>query len=89
MDSNFNIPLLKKVSNLFTMKTALSRNKITSDFSNNTCNIATNANLMFNGKMIDMFGGTSSAETKETIRKSLNKSRDLYLLPSLDQLCYR
>ena len=48
-----------------------------SDTPNTTGDISMNADIMFNGKILEMFRPTSEVEDKEIIIKSPNKSCDL------------
>ena len=50
-----NTLLADKLSNLFTMKTTIIRKEMISDFPNNSFNIVMGADIMFNGKMLEMF----------------------------------
>ena len=64
-------------------KTTIIRNKIISDIPNTTGDISMDANIMFNGNMLEMFRSTSKVEVKEIIIKSPNKSCDLDPLSTL------
>jgi len=83
-NSDVNLPhftsaelLADKFSNYFMRTATIIRNKIISDTSNTTCDISIDADIMFNGNMLEMFRPTSEVDVKEIIIKSLNKSRDL------------
>jgi len=55
-------------------QTKITRNKVASDSSNNTFIISTDADIMCNGNMLEMFGAASEVEVKEIINKYSNKS---------------
>ena len=74
--------LADKFSNIFMRKTIIIRNKIISDSPNNTCNISMDADIIFNGNMLEMFRPVSEVEVKEIIIKAPNKSCDLDPLPT-------
>jgi len=63
-------------------KTTVIRNNIISDTPNNSCTISIDADIMFNGDILEKFRPTSEAKAKEIIIKSPNKSRDLDPLPT-------
>jgi len=88
-NSNVNLPHLTsaellgdKFSSYFMRETTMIMNKIISDTPNTTRNISMDANIMFNGNMLEIFRPTSEVEVKEIIVKSPNKSCDLDPLPS-------
>ena len=88
-NSNVNLPhftsaelLADKFSNYFMRKATIIRNKIISDTPNSTGDIYMDADIMFNGNMLEMFRPTSEVEVKEIIIKSPNKSCDLDPLPT-------
>jgi len=62
----------------------MTRNKIISDTPNTTCNMSIDADITFNGNMLNMFQLTSEVEVKEIIIKSPNKSHD-YL--AFEEMC--
>jgi len=87
--SNVNLPhftsaelLADKFNNYFRRKTTIIRNKIVSDTSNTTSNISMDADIMFNGNILEMFRPTSEVEVKEVIIKFPKKSYDLDPLPT-------
>jgi len=63
-------------------KATFIRNKIISDTPNTTGDISMDANIMFNGNMLEMFRSTSKVEVKEIIIKSPNKSCDWDPMPN-------
>jgi len=63
---------MDKFSNYFMRKITIIRNKIISDCPNNTCNIVIDADIMFNGKMLEIFPSASEVDVKEIITKSCN-----------------
>ena len=69
--------LADKVGNCFMKKTTIIRNKTISHALNNPFNISMDPDIMFNGKMPELFRSASEVEIKEIITKSLNKSCDL------------
>ena len=64
--------LVDKFSNYFMRKTTIIRNKIISDTPNTSCTISINADIMFNGDILEMFRPTSEVEVKEITIKSPN-----------------
>ena len=72
-NSNVNLPhfasaelLADKFSNYFTRKTTIIRDKINSDTPNTTCNISMDADIMFNGNMLELFRPTSEVSSLRT-----------------------
>jgi len=95
-NSNVNLPhftfaelLADKFSNYFTSKATLTRNKIILDNPNTTSDISMDADIMFNGNMLELFRPISVFEVKEITIKYPNKSCDLdplFLKNCVDQL---
>jgi len=74
--------LVDKFSNFFMWKTTVIRNKIITGSPNTICNISMDADIMFNGNVLEMFQLASEVEVKEIITMFLNKSCDLDPLPT-------